>query len=103
MGQWTPSEITDRERAEFAARPRFSEDVARAGLLRDSNVVTHLLDNEDGTFSLMSHINCEWCDYCSTQGDCRGNANAVAAPAKIRPYEQNNPEYYTRYAEDGAA
>lgn len=35
-------------------------DAAGGGLLS----IRHLLYNDDGTFSVMRHINCEWCDYC---------------------------------------
>ena len=48
----------------FATRPRFSLVEARASLAKPSNAICHLLDNQDGTFSIMSHINCEHCDYC---------------------------------------
>ena len=26
--------------------------------------IHHAIDNGDGSFSLMSHINCEYCNYC---------------------------------------
>lgn len=29
--------------------------------------ISHILINEDGTYSVMSHINCEWCVYCETK------------------------------------
>jgi hypothetical protein len=48
----------------FATRERFSLADARASLAKGSNAILHLLDNQDGTFSIMSHINCEHCDYC---------------------------------------
>jgi hypothetical protein len=50
--------------------------------------IMHLLDNEDGTFSILTHIVCEHCDYCHEQGDCRGKEDAVALPAKGNPYEK---------------
>ena len=71
----------------FDARPRFSEEEARQALLQDSPKVEHLVSNDDGTFSILCHIVCEWCDYCEAQGDCRGNYDAIALPAKLNPYE----------------
>ena len=70
-------------------RPRFSEAEVREHL-RDtkSSMVEHLLDNGDGTFSVMAHIVCEHCDYCTSQGDCRGEPDIEAVPYKENPYEE---------------
>jgi len=46
---------TFAEAKEYAYKPK--------GMLS----ISHILDNEDGTYSVMSHINCEWCDYCGDQ------------------------------------
>lgn len=75
----------------FEDRERMSLDDARGVAESPTNMITHLLSNDDGTFSVMSHIVCEWCDYCDTQGDCRGGAGAPV-PAKPNPYE--NQERY---------
>lgn len=40
----------------------------------------HVIANDDGTFSVMSHIVCEWCDYCDQGG-------YGPFPAKENPYE----------------
>lgn len=53
-------------------------------------MIAHLLTNEDETYSIMYHINCEWCDYCEQQGDARGMLHGeviVPMPAKENPYE----------------
>jgi hypothetical protein len=74
----------------FANRPRFGEAEVReylAGEARQSNAIHHLLDNQDHTFSVMSHIVCEHCDYCDDQGDCRGRGDPEAVPAKPNAYE----------------
>lgn len=33
------------------------------------NCKIHALDNGDGTYSIMAHVVCEWCDYCKEQED----------------------------------
>lgn len=71
----------------FGQRARFDLDEATRYLQEPSGMVRHLLVNKDGTYSIMSHIVCEWCDYCTTQGDCRGVETPVAVPAKPDPYE----------------
>jgi hypothetical protein len=69
-------------------RWRGTETEAREDLLNtDSNMIRHLLDNGDGTFSIMEHIVCEMCDYCYSQGDCRGRTdNYLAVPFQEDPY-----------------
>ena len=72
----------------FKNRDRYTETEARDILENTtSNVIMHLLDNEDGTFSIMGHIVCEHCDYCCSQGDARWERDIVAVPAKRDPYE----------------
>jgi hypothetical protein len=70
----------------FEDRARMTLEEARSVCERPTNVITHLLSNDDGTFSVMSHIVCEHCDYCDSQGDCREGGKA-AVPAKDDPYE----------------
>lgn len=60
---------------------------------RDSNAINHLISNDDGTYSIMFHIVCEHCDYCDSQGDCRGMTDPVAVPAKPDPYELNDARW----------
>jgi len=72
----------------FETRSRYTEEEARSILAKPASVIQHLLKNIDGTFSVMSHIVCEWCDYCDEQGDCRGNMDAEPVNAKCNPYEQ---------------
>ncbi len=45
-------------------RPRFDLETALKVVKHSEGWVPHLLDNEDGTYSVMSHITCEQCDYC---------------------------------------
>ena len=69
-------------------RWRGTEDEARADIDNYKGpMIRHLLSNDDGSFSIMSHINCNWCDYCGTQGDCRARENYTAVPYKPNPYE----------------
>ena len=72
----------------FSERDRYTEAEARRLLVDTaSSVVMHLLDNGDGTFSIMSHIVCEYCNYCESQGDARAKADITAVAAKADPYE----------------
>ncbi len=71
----------------FAERRRMTRQEAEEALNEDSNMIAHLLENEDGTFSLMYHIVCEWCDFCDEQGDCRFSKGIAACKAKEDPYE----------------
>ena len=74
--------------ATFKERARYTEVDARRLLAETtSSMFQHLLDNEDGTFSIMAHIVCEYCDYCVSQGDARGKGDITAVPAKPDPYE----------------
>lgn len=68
----------------FKQRARFDLKEATKFLHEPSSMIRHLLINKDGTYSIMSHI---VCDYCDTQGDCRGVERPVAVPAKQDPYE----------------
>ena len=52
----------------YKNRPRFSLDEARRSY-KTGNAIKHILDNQDGTYSMMSHINCEHCDYCDQYND----------------------------------
>jgi hypothetical protein len=52
----------------FDQRPRFSRIDAEMVLAKPSNMVRHLTDNGDGTFSIVGHIVCAWCDYCDEVG-----------------------------------
>ena len=54
--------------------------------------VSHVLDNGDGTYSVMSHINCEWCDYCSAE---RGIKTTV------HQYKPNPYENQEKFEDDG--
>lgn len=49
--------------SDFEQRERFSLEKARE-LVKTGNMIKHILINDDNTYSVMSHINCEFCDYC---------------------------------------
>ena len=77
----------------FADRTRHSlEDCKRDMLNSTSNAINHVLDNGDGTYSVMYHIVCEFCDYCEEQGDCRGRDDFVTPLTKEDPYELQNSQ-----------
>ena len=48
----------------FADRMRFTYDEAVKLKKEPTNKISHLVKNDDETYSLVYHINCEWCDYC---------------------------------------
>lgn len=54
----------------FAERLRFNtvEEIL-APVDGRKPLFSHILDNEDGTYSVMSHINCEHCDYCDAENE----------------------------------
>lgn len=82
----------------FESRLRMTKEQAMELLANsNSNMVAHLLDNQDGTYSLVYHIVCEYCDYCESQGDCRWRPDAQPQPAKVRIYETTSPYYYLNY------
>lgn len=72
----------------FNDRERLSEEDAKSLILNSqSNMILHLVKNEDDSFSIVGHIVCEFCDYCETQGDCRGRADITPELAKENIYE----------------
>lgn len=52
----------------FKNRKRMSIEDARK-IMSKGGLIRHLLDNGDGTFSVMGHINCEHCDYCDLENE----------------------------------
>ena len=61
------SATEDNRYVSFEERDRMTLEEAKKEVANATAWVRHVLDNGDGTFSIMSHINCEWCDYCSAQ------------------------------------
>jgi len=79
----------------FKERERMSYQDAIKTLRKYSNMIAHLLLNDDGTFSIMYHIVCEWCDYCQLQGDCRllendDGSDITPLLAKSNPYSMHD-------------
>lgn len=94
---------------EFKNRERITlEEAQRAMGL--GGYIRHILDNRDGTYSLMGHINCEFCDYCQLNNEWYGERKSEGLtykeieklpypifPAKEDPYEEQklyNPANY---------
>jgi hypothetical protein len=50
---------------------KFSE--ALAVMKKCTGWINHIILNEDKSFSIMSHINCEWCDYCDQRNAAYDN------------------------------
>jgi len=49
-------------------RPRFTTlDEAKTASDNWVGRISHVLKNPEGDYSVMGHINCEWCDYCTEQ------------------------------------
>ncbi len=74
----------------FADRSRVTLEEAKALVVDHDHPsilgIRHILDNGDGTFSVMCHISCEWCDYCE---EARGVADpCMVHKAKEDPYEK---------------
>jgi hypothetical protein len=50
----------------FEDRQRFSTfEEVKAAAEKCTGWIVHILKNDDKSFSLMMHINCEFCDYCT--------------------------------------
>ena len=77
----------------FKDRDRGTKEKCLEILAKPNNAISHLLDNEDGTFSIMYHIVCEHCDYCNEEGkiDIATNPH-FAHIAKEDPYEISGRE-----------
>lgn len=60
--------------------------------------IHHVIDNGDGTFSLMSHINCEHCDFCQEYEENKdllvniGQKSTVSGPHKLKENSYGNQE-----------
>lgn len=80
-------------------RPRFTLDEALKELQLETFWIRHLLDNGDGTYSIMSHIPCDWCDYCETQGNAVGKVDIQAVPFQNDPREHIHKAYERERAE----
>lgn len=63
-------------------RPRFTLDRAMEIHTAPSPKVTHVVKNPEGDYSVMSHIVCEWCDYCEAE-----KQGAAIRGFKEDPYE----------------
>ena len=73
---------------DFEERWRGTLEEAMECYLTPTNAITHLLYNDDGTYSIMSHIVCEHCDYCDEQGAWCGEG-VIPVRAKPNPYINN--------------
>ena len=50
-------------------RPRLTLEEAQKSSDSWVGMISHVLRNPEGDFSVMGHIVCEWCDYCTEQED----------------------------------
>ena len=48
-------------------RTRFSLEEVLKEVDKPTNMITHAIKNPEGDYSIMGHIVCEWCDYCTEQ------------------------------------
>jgi hypothetical protein len=56
----------------FVNRDRYNGIDAQNVLRLDSNMILHVMRNDDDSYSVVGHIVCEMCDLCYAQGDARG-------------------------------
>ena len=77
----------------FDERDRFTFEKAKEIVMSKSAWRKHLLDNQDGTFSTMGHIACEWCDYCDAEENVRWDLDAPVHIAKPNAYEEQERKY----------
>lgn len=54
--------------SEFKDRPRFTLEEAQK-IVGQGNWIAHIMNNQDGTYSVMGHIVCEHCDYCDLENE----------------------------------
>lgn len=82
----------------FEDRPRYTYEEMIKEMQKPEAWVKHALLNDDGTYSVMRHINCEWCDYCDAANAAydSGLRSTEARPfihmVKEDPYEHQNLE-----------
>lgn len=82
----------------FEDRPRYMYEKMLEEMQKPEGWVKHALLNDDGTYSIMRHINCEWCDYCTAANVAyaSGARSTEEQPfihrAKEDPYEYQNLE-----------
>lgn len=50
--------------SKYNERSRMTLEQALKKKAEPTNMISHLMRNEDETYSLVYHINCEFCDYC---------------------------------------
>lgn len=87
----------------FKNRSRMSFEDAKRIIDEDGTYFAHLLDNSDGTYSVMSHINCEHCDYCEEKDSwykagIRDNELKYKSHlAKADPYENQRKKFPENY------
>lgn len=75
---------------DFYERDRYTLEQARESFLQYKGpCIMHPIYNEDdNTYSLMSHIVCEHCDYCDDQNKYElGDFPSIIPLAKQDPYE----------------
>lgn len=74
----------EEDTTSFAKRWRGTLEEARLAASK-GNMTSHILDNQDGTYSIMSHLVCEWCDYCE-------EFDIDIHIAKANPYENQEKD-----------
>jgi hypothetical protein len=50
-------------------RPRFTLEEAQKASDTWVGRISHVVRNPEGDYSVMGHIVCEWCDYCTEQSE----------------------------------
>lgn len=79
-------------------RTRFSLEEVLKEADKPTNMITHVLKNPEGDYSIMGHIVCEWCDYCTEQ-----KSGIKVHDFKEDPYEieEETIKYSVPIHEDG--
>jgi hypothetical protein len=81
------NDSVERNHYTFENRPRGTLEQVQSYIEASvGGAVPHIVDNQDGTYSVVSHINCEYCDYCLEES--HGQTHHIA---KENIYEHVSP------------
>lgn len=72
----------------FDSRTRMSWEDALRATNKPSPRIQHIVRNDDDTYSVVSHIVCEFCDYCQEAKDSELQLNEIVHTAKRNIYER---------------
>lgn len=77
----------------FENRKRMSFNEAVEAFEKPTNTISHLTYNDDGTFSIVDHINCEYCRFCEAENFPENASADTFTVHRARPDIYDNEGY----------